>query len=61
MTDQPTKNKTQMAAEYRVTRKTFAKRLKKLDIIIEGYIIYPKKQQEIYEKLGKPPEEKKKK
>ncbi|GEM_PF-2824787 len=56
MTDQPTKNKTQMAAEYGVTPKTFAKRLKALSIEIEGYLIFPKQQQEIYEKLGKPPE-----
>lgn len=43
-----------MAAEYGITRKTFSKLLKALDVEIKGYLIFPKQQAEIYEKLGKP-------
>lgn len=56
MTSEATKNKTQMAAEYGITPKTFSKRLKNLGIEIQGYCIFPKQQQEIYEKLGTPSE-----
>jgi hypothetical protein len=50
-----TLTKSQMAALYRISRKTFVKRLKLIGVEIKGYLIFPKQQQEIFEKLGEPP------
>jgi hypothetical protein len=49
------KTKSQMAAEYGITRKTFVKRLKKAGIVIDGKLIYPAEQELIYRTLGRPP------
>ena len=49
-----TLTKSQMAALYRISRKTFVKRLKLIGVEIKGYLIFPKQQQEIFEKLGEP-------
>jgi len=50
-----TLTKSQMAALCQVSRKTFVKRLSGAGITIKGYLIFPKQQQEIFEKLGEPP------
>ena len=44
----------QMADEYGVCRKTFSKLLQKKQIILGRGLIYPKDQENIYNKLGIP-------
>ncbi len=51
---QVVKTKSQMAAEYGVSRKTFVKMLKTAGIDIKGYLIFPAQQELIYQKLGRP-------
>jgi hypothetical protein len=48
------KTKQQMADEYGVCRKTFAKLLVKKNIRLERGLIYPKDQENIYNVLGEP-------
>ncbi len=48
------KSRQQLAREYGVHIKTFMNWLKREGITIEPGVLYPKKVEEIYEKLGKP-------
>jgi len=48
------KTKQQMADEYGVCRKTFARLLVKKNIRLERGLIYPKDQESIYNVLGEP-------
>jgi hypothetical protein len=48
------KTKQQMADEYGVCRKTFARLLLKKNIRLDRGLIYPKDQENIYNVLGEP-------
>lgn len=48
------KTRQQIADEYGISRKTLSRWLKKVSIVLDGYLIAPKEQELIYQTFGDP-------